>query len=204
MNALVLDALVQRLRQVDANLLKVTQDLGSEQLSRRLGPTAPPIGWHLWHIARWADCFQASFPERVRKSSQRLDVNRELWHREGLAQRWGLEPTKLGRFETGMGMEHAVAAQLPHSIGQKQLLDYARRAFHASEQALENLAPSELESPRESMLQLESTGESTRPIIGKATTNAADALYHINHANRHLGSIEALRGLFEMDGADSI
>ena len=33
-------------------LLKVTSDLKQEQFNWRPGPKAPPIGWHLWQIAR--------------------------------------------------------------------------------------------------------------------------------------------------------
>ena len=36
-------------------LLRVTEELTPEQFCWLPGPEAPPIGWHLWHIARWAD-----------------------------------------------------------------------------------------------------------------------------------------------------
>jgi DinB superfamily len=53
-------AVIQRISQMHGWLLKVTSDLPREGLVRRFAPTVPPIGWHLWHIARWTDRLQAT------------------------------------------------------------------------------------------------------------------------------------------------
>jgi hypothetical protein len=196
-NSLVLTALVQRMRKVDAGLLEVTQDLSEAQFCKRLGPTAPPIGWHLWHTARWGDRLQASFPMRASTSNERPDPNRDIWHCEQLAAKWGLEPATLGGLETGIGMEHDAAALLPQTVGQQNLFDYSRRVFQACELAVESLTANELDCPRESIIQLEIKGKSIRVVPGNATTHAADVIFHLTHANRHYGSIEALCGLLD-------
>ena len=36
-------------------LLKFAEGLTDEQLARQPSPAAPPIGWHIFHVARWAD-----------------------------------------------------------------------------------------------------------------------------------------------------
>ena len=205
MDSTVFQTLVQRLHNVNSNLLKVTQDLSFEQLCKRPSLTAPPIGWHLWHISRWSDRFQASFPKRGDGLSKEYsNPNRDLWHIENLAAQWDLSPTTLGVLETGAGMEHDVAATIPKIIGKENMLNYARRVFVASEQALSSLTVSELDHPRTSILELEILGSSLQEAPGEETTNIADILFHITHANRHLGMIEALRGLLDMNGTATV
>ena len=58
------DIVVERIHRVHAYLVGVTDELTGAQLARRITPTATPAGWHLWHIARWADRLQASHPNR--------------------------------------------------------------------------------------------------------------------------------------------
>jgi len=54
-------AMTQRIQGTHKLMLDVTTDLDAEQFGRQPGPAAPPIGWHLWHAARFADRLQASF-----------------------------------------------------------------------------------------------------------------------------------------------
>jgi len=205
MDNIVFDTLVQRLGMVNAHLLKVTQELTEEQFLRRPSPTAPPIGWHLWHIARWADRFQASFPKRGDgNTTEPSDPNRDIWHIENLAARWDLDPGTLGALETGPGMEHDVAASVSKIIGKQNLLHYARRVFAASEQAIKNFPPTDLSNPRKTIMEFEITGATVREVRGKDTTHIADIMFHITHSNRHLGMIEALRGLLDMNGTATV
>lgn len=176
-------------------ILALTEELTDEQIAQQPSPTAPPIGWHLFHIARWADRLQASFSN-----------DGEVWQNEGLAKQWGLTPEMLGLLETGAGMsvEHAVTVA---ALGKTMLLAYASRTFGKAEQAVEAVSSDQLEQPRQSILpQLEvsSTGQPSftndREVV---VTN--DLIFHISHANRHLGMIEALRGaLFSISGTASV
>jgi len=101
-------------------------------------------------------------------------------------------------------MEHDVAASIPKIIGKENLLNYARRVFAASEQALSSLNLAELGDPRTSIMEFEIIGSSIREAPGEQTTNIADIMFHITHSNRHLGMIEALRGLLAMNGTASV
>lgn len=101
-------------------LLKVTEDLTEEQFSRQPGPLAPPIGWHLWHITRWADRLQAGFNHN----------NHDIWTTDSLASRWEVDPSKLGKLETGIEMEVEEAVNLMQ-VGKDAILDYSHHVFEA-------------------------------------------------------------------------
>ena len=69
-------------------LRRTVENLTDDQFTRAPGDTAPPIGWHLWHIARWGDRFQATLVDR--------DAPPEIWTTERLAEVCGLDPEELG------------------------------------------------------------------------------------------------------------
>jgi hypothetical protein len=75
---------IQRIERTHGWPLKVTEDLTDEGLRQQFAATAPPAGWHLWHIARWADRVQASFPNHPCDATWRWDPGRQIWFREGL------------------------------------------------------------------------------------------------------------------------
>jgi uncharacterized damage-inducible protein DinB len=75
----------QRIQWTHEMLISVIEDLTDEQFAQRPSPTAPPIGWHFWHITRWADRLQASFPHSETSGESR----NQIWVGEGLAVRWG-------------------------------------------------------------------------------------------------------------------
>src|SRR5688572_23661771 len=97
MESPILDGLRPRIQLTHGWVLNAVVGLTPEQLDRRFGPTAPPLGWHLWHVARWADRFQASFtPRGDGNTSEPSNPNRDIWHIEELAATWKLDPGKLG------------------------------------------------------------------------------------------------------------
>ena len=114
-------------------MLKVTEDLTEEEFTWRLGQveTAPSLGFHVWHIARWADRLQGGLPGMTSELGRRLGTRLEVWETEGLASRWGFDSEALGFGETGMGMDDDVSASLP--LPSKDIVrDYARRVFAAA------------------------------------------------------------------------
>jgi hypothetical protein len=70
---------------------EVVADLSGEQLRWQPNPTTPSIRFHLFHIARWGDVLL-----------QRLTgADNQIWHAEGIAERWGFDPAALGVGESG-------------------------------------------------------------------------------------------------------
>jgi hypothetical protein len=188
---------VQRIQQTHGWLLKVTVDLPDEDVARRFVATAPPIGWHLWHIARWADRLQASFPNQPFARERLWEPDRQIWFRDRLSSRWGLAPTTLGDLQTGVGMTSEDAAALPANVPTEALREYARRAFGAVDAAIGALSGRQLGEGRNSIME---QAEVTAAAPGPETTVSADLGFHLSHASRHLGCIEALRGLLDRPG----
>lgn len=187
-------------------MIEYTEDLTEEQFSQQPSATAPPIAWHLFHIARWADRLQASFPNRPPNGNHQPDLPGQIWLIEDLATQWDHLPASLGWLDTGSGMPVDQAVALA-GVGQPRLLDYARRSFAAADQAVAVLSDDALLEARHSIipeLQIDSNGEikTTGP---REVTILFDLMFHTSHASRHIGMIEALRGaMFSIPGTATI
>jgi uncharacterized damage-inducible protein DinB len=156
-------------------VLTLVDDLNDEQLRRRPGPSAPSIGFHFWHLARWADY-----------DAQLIDGRAQVWHQRGLALQWGMQPAGLGEAETGTEMEDEASERLSWP-DKAELLEYAHDAFAARHGAIRGLAP-------ESLLQAIHS-----PHI--RDNSKLDLLFtHLSHDNRHLGMIESVRGFLGLRG----
>lgn len=127
--------------QSQRGLLKMVGELTDEQLAWRPTPTSHNIAFQVWHAARAADDIQATLSRVSPSIKNTLGERQEIWQAEGLAVRWGLDPSKLGAGESGYEMDDGVAARLV--LPGRPLLDYARRAFDALERALEAIDPQE-------------------------------------------------------------
>jgi hypothetical protein len=110
-----------------------------------------------------------------------------------MASRWNMETASLGYAQTGMSMEDKTAMTLripPKAL----LLDYARRAFALSEQAVETIHDNKFYKIYETLHGENWHDGQIGPII----------LTWMEHDNRHLGMIECLVGVQGMHGsADS-
>lgn len=177
--------LSDRMRQIDEQLLSVVQQTTEEQLTWSDRPTAPSIAFHLWHIARWADRNQAFLASVTDSSAD----SQEIWHSKNLASIWGLDSSVLGSGETGLGMsdEDAANFSLP---SKSELMEYAGQSL--------GLLDSQYASVTDEMLAAQAADAS-----GRQTTVAAAMLSHLTHASRHLGMIEALRGIQGQRGTAS-
>jgi hypothetical protein len=177
-------------------LLAVTADLSDEALATRHGRTAPSVGFHLWHVARWMDYYQDAL----------TGPGCELWEREGFARAWGLDREtqdlaetfgfrrNLGYAGTGMGMsdEESEALSLP---GGDELGRYARRVFTVAQEVVQDLSSDDLAATYTGHRSQEWAATSWgRPSVGAAL------LTQTVHTNRHLGMVEALRGLLGLHG----
>ena len=153
--------------------MKVLERVDDERLTKPLGPTAPPIAFHLWHMARWADLMQA----RVSAAVPQIDERPEIWTSEQLAQAWHVE-VPLGKFDSGMEMGDEASASMTFPT-KRTLVDYVQRALEA---ALE-------------MYTLVSDDDAAivvRDPYDRQASVATMLVANLTHLNRHLGMIEAL------------
>lgn len=185
---------VERINRTHDTILKVCDPLSEEDIRRRPSAAAPPIGWHLWHITRWTDHFQASFPGQV-----------QIWESDHYAAQWMADTTLLGPMQAGMGMPILVATEFVEKVGKVRLLDYARLSFNACREVVRGLDMTQLQSPRQSFAAYVVREGNIIEAPGADTTLLGDCDAHIAHANRHLGMIEALIGaVLERKGSATI
>src|SRR5512135_2342972 len=114
----IMAEIARQYRRVHENLLDLVNGLTDEQIRWTSGETTPCVGFHVWHLARWADYLQEIINGR----------GSQLWEKEAMAARWNMETASLGYAQTGMSMEDetTMALRIP---GKDLLLDYARRVF---------------------------------------------------------------------------
>jgi hypothetical protein len=175
-------------------LIENTQPLTEPEFCQQPSPNAPPIGWHLWHIARWADILQESMTDQV-----------EYWKQAGLPAKFGLDPTKLGLLQMGTSQSSQEATDVIITMGKEPLLEYARTVFDMAVSALEALTLEDLYTPCESIIRID---WSTTPFTegkGEDVLLFNNFEFHIGHSQRHLGMIEALIGaMFNREGTATI
>lgn len=179
----VVDLLVERMNRTHHYIDVTVNKISQEDLCLRPALTAPPIGWHVWHISRWADWFQASFASQT-----------QVWESQQLSVSLGLDGMALGPMQTGMTMSHDDAAQLPVIIGKERLIDYMKTVFALNQTVLSNVTLDDLYQSRESFAKWDSVDGTIIRAKGKNVTLIDDIGYHFAHANRHLGMIEGLIG----------
>jgi hypothetical protein len=153
------------------------------------------IAFHLWHIARWTDHFQAALPGMTPELSTRLKPGLQVWQSDGLAHKWRFDAIDLGYAETGMEMEHKSVSTLPFPP-KEALLDYLRRVFAATEHNVHAIDDEQFQA-------IERPQELTEGIWGEATVGDA-LLTHLTHDSRHLGMMESLLGLQTSSGSATI
>lgn len=156
-------------------LFAVVDELDYNQFRWQPAQTLPSIAFHVWHLGRWADF------DRVA-----IGGGEQIWVAERLAQRWGLPSSGLGVAETGMGMGDAMTPALAR-VPSEQVQEYAFRCLRALDDAVASLAPTDLR-------------RTTSGATGDSRDIVTVLLGHFAHDNRHLGMIEALRGMQGLSG----
>ncbi len=177
--------LSDRMQQIDQQVLTVLNDATDEQLSWSERPTAPSIAFHIWHISRYADRNQAMLAALEGPSAS----TDEIWTTQNYASRWGLDVSTIGSVGTGMGMSDEDAANLTLP-GKTDLLEYVEQSLRRLDEQFARLDDQTLMSD-------------TVDSSGRSANVAAALLSHLTHASRHLGMIEALRGIQGQRGTAS-
>ncbi len=176
----IMAEIANRYRVNQENLLDLAGGLTAEQLVWTPNETTPSVGFHVWHLARWADYLQELINGR----------GSQLWEIDGLAVRWNMATNSLGYAQTGMEMDEktAVALRLPEK---DLLLDYARRAFAAAQQAVARIGDTAFFDVYEGLHGENWHDGHIGPIV----------ITWLTHDNRHLGMIECLIGVQGQSGS---
>jgi len=178
---------LRRLMRANALLFEIVTGMYDEQSSRWAAPTAPSVKWHLWHVSRWSDIVQATLFPIANGEADLRNKGAELWTALGIADEWGFEnpmPGKLGG-GTGTGKSESAKLELPNMI---RIVGYARSSFELCEMRFSQIDDGVFESDFYDW-------DNVRLQVG-------DAMFgHISHLNRHLGMIEAIKGVLGMDGS---
>ena len=182
-------------------LIRAGESITGEQFSYAFSKDAPPIGWHLWHMARFADRLQAKMTTAIYP-----EPGMEIWHRDAVASKWQLEADTLGVFETGMGQTHGDATMTIVQAGQSAVVDYANMVFDVCNATISQLSDSDLEKTYYGLLDYAYDGSTGRVWEGepKEAVIIEDVIFHANHGSRHMGMMEALRGLLGGAGTLSV
>ena len=114
----------------------------------------------------------------------------QIWIEQNLAAQWDLDAGELGDTGTGMGIGDEASERLVLP-GKAQLLAYAADSFAAFDALVAGLTPEQLV-------------EATRPPDTDPRTVQEAIIGHLAHDNRHLGMIEALRGVLGLKGSATI
>ena len=171
------ETLARSYRLAHQRLLTAAEDLSPEEFTWSAGPSLHSVAWQLWHAARWDDVF-ASYLHKVTAGDPRTQV----WERESLANRWSLAPASMGRRDTGTEMSDD-AAEGMRFPDQTEVVGYAKLAFAFADEAIGLMTDDLLlAAPK-----IEPEGD----------TKLDNVLIYLEHLSRHLGMIEAIRGLQE-------
>lgn len=178
---------LRRLTRANALLIEIVTGMYEEQASRWSAPTAPSAKWHLWHVARWSDIVQSNLLPVANGEADLANKGAELWDALGIPDEWELNVSSSGKHGggTGSGNTEAVNLGLPNMI---RVVGYARSAFELCEMRFSQIDEGLFESDFYDW-------DGVRIQVG-------DAMFgHISHLNRHLGMIEAIKGVLGLDGS---
>jgi len=170
-------------RRTHEALLDVAAKTDESAFHRPAG-TANSIGFNLWHVARWDDSLFPQIVSAVTELRARLGEPEQIWIRENLAQRWQL-PSDLGGGGAGTGLPQDTAHGLVLPA-RAELIDYASRVFAEF-------------ADRAKLLDSAALARTIPP--KNERTVGHWFLYYWEHAARHLGMIEAIRGVFGESGS---
>ena len=92
-------------------------------------------------------------------------------------------------------MEAAKAQSLPSAIGKQRFASYLGAVLDALQEAVAGIDPQTLLAARMSIREYAIVDGIARYAPAQKSTLFADLLFHLSHSSRHLGNVEALRGL---------
>ena len=179
----VLDQIRVGYRRTHETLIDVAKKSDEASFQKPYG-TANSIAFNLWHVARWDDSLFPQMADLVQELAAPLGKPEQIWTRDGLAKRW-LLPSELGGGAAGTGLPQDTAHGLVLPA-RDELISYATHVFDEFDEHASRLREAHLAH--------------TLPPKNERTVGHW-YLYYWEHAARHLGMIEALRGVFGEAGS---
>jgi hypothetical protein len=156
-------------------------------VGRRPAATAPSIGFHAWHLARWADRHGVALAGWVDPTQPAPD---EIWVAQNVAASWGFGSLELGEYGIGAGLDDDASAALPLP-GPDEIGAYAKVSFDGLVAAIGGLDDAILE-------------RQVVDLYGDDETMASVLLNLLSHTDRHLGMIEGIRGVLGEHGTATV
>jgi hypothetical protein len=168
-------------------ILGLAESLNDVQMNWRPEGYNNSIGFNLWHIARWADNLVAGILVDFPELCTDLGEATEIWVQESLVEKWGLPPI-LYPGGTGLSDDEALGLLFP---GKDEMLMYLRKAFTRTEDLI-------IKFDERYPVFEEVADEVQRK---KLTDRRWNLYYYLMHHCRHLGMMEALKGLLTGKGS---
>lgn len=162
-------------------ILKLAEELTDEQLLWKPNGYNNSIAFNLWHIARWSDNLIAELLKEFPNLDLDMGYPREIWEQEALGEKWGLPPV-LNPGGTGLSDEEVEGLTFP---SKDEMLSYLRRTFMRTEEFIDKF------DARYPSSQAIPTAELHKEISDLRW----HLYYYLLHHSRHLGMMEALKGL---------
>jgi uncharacterized damage-inducible protein DinB len=183
----------------NADVLRTVSALSDDQIAWQPHPDCNSIAFLLWHMARWEDHMQATVPSMREELSRRLPPGQQIWERDQLAAKWGFNPMQLGELELGTGFD-SNASDEPPWPKKEVLLEYARQAFAAVENAISFIDEEQFEEIERSQFDNEYMNET----MAQSVTVGNAVMEHLIHNVHHLGEIYYLIGLMKQNKTNNV
>ncbi len=170
-------------------ILKLIEYMSDEQLLWKPDGYNNSIAFNLWHIARWSDNLVADVLKEFPDLGLDMGDPREVWEQESLGEKWGLPPV-LNPGGTGLSDEAADGLSFP---SKEEMTAYLRKTFTRTEEFIEKF---DARYPVSEPIADEGLHK-------KLTDIRWNLYYYLLHHSRHLGMMEALKGLLTGKGSAS-
>jgi hypothetical protein len=161
-------------------LLKAAEELDPTAFAKSAGAAVHSVAWQLWHVARWDDRFAEIIAERCATLPEAMRARRQVWTEQDVASAWGLRQGTLGVRDTGTQLDDANAERITFPP-QARVIRYASAAFAFLDELLGAVDDDTMSSAVSGDPDGDSYGQ--------------NVLIYLEHAARHLGMIEAIRGI---------
>ena len=168
-------------------ILDLVGGLSDEQLQWKPEGYNNSIGFNLWHIARWSDNLIAEILKEYPELHLDLGETKEIWEQKSLAEKWGLPPV-LYPGGTGLSDEAAKGLVFP---ARGEMIDYLQKTFSRTEEFIEKF---DARYPVSEQIEAEELQKKLYDIRW-------NLYYYLMHHCRHLGMMEALKGLLTGKGS---